>query len=235
MLVVETAERIPGGATAPCGTSTRSAYRHGPTGHHLDGHRRSPAEAPRTPPPVAESGPQPGPGKTDSLIQPSSSNFSKRFFSAVKHLPGRPKTDQLDAVWLCKVSVHLQAARFGIPPLPEPGWTASPSTVCGTVSSPPGAADRRSASYSNARSKLSYYGAMTCQPREPDIRHVWVRGHSDYAPVLPGLVINWQHTPARLLSQERLRRRGTSGAQTHQPGSARRPPVTLRDHLSRVR
>jgi hypothetical protein len=45
------------------------------------------------------------------------------------------------------------------------------------------------------RSKRSYYGTMTCQPREPEVRHVWVRGHSDYAPVLPGLVINWQYTP----------------------------------------
>lgn len=35
---------------------------------------------------------------------------------------------------------------------------------------------------------------MTCQPREPEVRHVWVRGHSDYAPVSPGLVINWQYT-----------------------------------------
>ena len=39
---------------------------------------------------------------------------------------------------------------------------------------------------------------MTCQPREPEGRHVWVRGHSDYAPVLPGLVINWQYSPVHL-------------------------------------
>ena len=36
---------------------------------------------------------------------------------------------------------------------------------------------------------------MTCQPTEPDLRHVWVRGHHDSGPVLPGLVINWQYAP----------------------------------------
>ena len=29
----------------------------------------------------------------------------------------------------------------------------------------------------------------------PKRRHVWVIGHGDYAPVQPGLVINWQHAP----------------------------------------
>ena len=36
---------------------------------------------------------------------------------------------------------------------------------------------------------------VTCEPKEPDARHVWVRGHGDYAQVLPGLVINWQYAP----------------------------------------
>jgi hypothetical protein len=30
---------------------------------------------------------------------------------------------------------------------------------------------------------------------QPDLRHVWVRGHNEYAPVHPGLVISWQFSP----------------------------------------
>ena len=33
------------------------------------------------------------------------------------------------------------------------------------------------------------------EPAEPEVRHVWVRGHGQYSPVQPGLVINWQHSP----------------------------------------
>ena len=36
----------------------------------------------------------------------------------VKHLPGRPKTDKLDAVWLCKVA-ERQMLRPGFVPPPE--------------------------------------------------------------------------------------------------------------------
>ena len=33
---------------------------------------------------------------------------------------------------------------------------------------------------------------VMCQPNEPDLRHVWVRGHGDYAPPQPGVVVSWQ-------------------------------------------
>jgi transposase len=34
----------------------------------------------------------------------------------VKHLPGRPKTDRLDAVWLCKVAERQMLRPSFVPP-----------------------------------------------------------------------------------------------------------------------
>ena len=36
----------------------------------------------------------------------------------VKHLPGRPKSDKLDAVWLCKVAERQMLRPSFVPPLP---------------------------------------------------------------------------------------------------------------------
>src|SRR6187200_1773151 len=36
----------------------------------------------------------------------------------VKHLPGRPKTDRLDAVWLCKVAERQMLRASFVPPAP---------------------------------------------------------------------------------------------------------------------
>ena len=36
----------------------------------------------------------------------------------VKHLPGRPKTDKLDAVWLCKVAERQMIRPSFVPPSP---------------------------------------------------------------------------------------------------------------------
>ena len=36
----------------------------------------------------------------------------------VKNLPGRPKTDRLDAVWLCKVAERQMLRPSFIPPVP---------------------------------------------------------------------------------------------------------------------
>ena len=36
----------------------------------------------------------------------------------VKHLPGRPKTDVLDAVWLCKIAERQMIRPSFVPPLP---------------------------------------------------------------------------------------------------------------------
>ena len=36
---------------------------------------------------------------------------------------------------------------------------------------------------------------MSCQPHEPEVRHVWVRAHGDYGSPQPGVVISWQHAP----------------------------------------
>ena len=36
----------------------------------------------------------------------------------VKHLPGRPKTDKLDAVWLCKLAERQMLRPSFVPPLP---------------------------------------------------------------------------------------------------------------------
>src|SRR5512132_3253365 len=38
----------------------------------------------------------------------------------VKHLPGRPKTDTLDAVWLCKVAERGMLRPSFVPPRPNP-------------------------------------------------------------------------------------------------------------------
>ena len=38
----------------------------------------------------------------------------------VKHLPGRPKTDRLDAVWLCKVAERQMIRPSFVPPRPVP-------------------------------------------------------------------------------------------------------------------
>ena len=42
----------------------------------------------------------------------------------VKHLPGRPKTDTLDAVWLCKLAERQMLRPSFVPP-PDPGATRS--------------------------------------------------------------------------------------------------------------
>jgi transposase len=39
----------------------------------------------------------------------------------VKHLPGRPKTDRLDAVWLCKVAERQMLRPSFVPPLRSAG------------------------------------------------------------------------------------------------------------------
>ena len=52
----------------------------------------------------------------------------------VKHLPGRPKTDRLDAVWLCKVAERQMLRPSFVPPpqirelrdLTGTGWTCWP-------------------------------------------------------------------------------------------------------------
>ena len=36
----------------------------------------------------------------------------------VKHLPGRPKTDKLDSVWLCKVAERQMLRASFVPPAP---------------------------------------------------------------------------------------------------------------------
>lgn len=41
---------------------------------------------------------------------------------------------------------------------------------------------------------------MAAEPTEPEIRHVWVKGHGQYAPPQPGLVINWQHSPVHKIT-----------------------------------
>ena len=38
----------------------------------------------------------------------------------VKHLPGRPKTDKLDAVWLCKVAERQMLRPSFVPPRRDP-------------------------------------------------------------------------------------------------------------------
>lgn len=35
------------------------------------------------------------------------------------------------------------------------------------------------------------------EPSEPEVRHVWVRGHGEYGPPQPGLVLQWQPAPVR--------------------------------------
>ena len=39
----------------------------------------------------------------------------------VKHLPGRPKTDKLDAVWLCKVAERQMLRPSFVPPAGSAG------------------------------------------------------------------------------------------------------------------
>lgn len=41
---------------------------------------------------------------------------------------------------------------------------------------------------------------MVNEPSEPANRHVWVRGHGQYAPPQPGLVIGWQHSPVHKIT-----------------------------------
>jgi hypothetical protein len=36
---------------------------------------------------------------------------------------------------------------------------------------------------------------VTCQPLEPDVIHVWVRGHGGHGTPTPGVVVGWQHAP----------------------------------------
>ncbi len=35
------------------------------------------------------------------------------------------------------------------------------------------------------------------EPSEPEVWHVWVRGHGEHSPTQPGLVLQWQYTPIR--------------------------------------
>ncbi len=46
----------------------------------------------------------------------------------VKHLPGRPKTDKLDAVWLCKVAERQMIRPSFVPPPAIRGCGMSPGT-----------------------------------------------------------------------------------------------------------
>ena len=48
----------------------------------------------------------------------------------VKHLPGRPKTDRLDAVWLCKVAERQMLRPSFVPPAADPR-AAGPDPVPG--------------------------------------------------------------------------------------------------------
>ena len=63
----------------------------------------------------------------------------------VKHLPGRPKTDKLDAVWLCKVAERQMIRPSFVPPPRSAGCVMSP--VTGSIWS--GCAPRRRTGWRN--------------------------------------------------------------------------------------
>ncbi len=48
-----------------------------------------------------------------------------------------------------------------------------------------------------AHIERAIYSDDVWQPSEPEIRHVWVRGHGDYGPPRPGVIVAWQHAPVR--------------------------------------
>src|SRR5215211_5746809 len=61
----------------------------------------------------------PRPGSTLLLPAGGACGFETWLVNAkdVKHLPGRPKTDKLDAVWLCKVAERQMLRPSFVPPV----------------------------------------------------------------------------------------------------------------------
>ena len=56
-------------------------------------------------------------------------------------------------------------------------------------------AKRKEREESNVCSILWHTRFMAIVPAEPEPRHVWVKGASDYGPTRPGLILNWQYAP----------------------------------------
>jgi hypothetical protein len=56
-------------------------------------------------------------------------------------------------------------------------------------------AKRKEREESNVYSILWHTRFMAIVPAEPEPRHVWVKGASDYGPTRPGLILNWQYAP----------------------------------------
>jgi hypothetical protein len=46
----------------------------------------------------------------------------------------------------------------------------------------------------------AYSEVVVSEPNEPEVRHVWVKGHGQYAAPQPGLVISWQHSPVHKIT-----------------------------------
>ena len=46
----------------------------------------------------------------------------------------------------------------------------------------------------------AYAEEVVSEPTEPEVRHVWVKGHGQYAAPQPGLVIGWQHSPVHKIT-----------------------------------
>lgn len=70
----------------------------------------------------------------------------------VKHLPGRPKTDVLDAVWLCKVAERQMLRPSFVPPVESGSCETSPVTEP-TWSTP--VPPRRTVSRNSSRTRAS--------------------------------------------------------------------------------
>ena len=86
----------------------------------------------------------------------------------VKHLPGRPKTDKLDAVWLCKVAERQMLRPSFVPPPPIRRLRDLTRYRAGLVAARTAEKQRaEKPASSSARSSLtsSGYPGGTCWPR----------------------------------------------------------------------
>ena len=100
----------------------------------------------------------------------------------VKHLPGRPKTDRLDAVWLCKVAERQMIRPSFVPPEPIRGLRDLTRYRAALVSDAAGEKNRVEKLLEDAQIKLSVVasdifgvsgrdmmGALIVGERDPDV------------------------------------------------------------------
>jgi len=97
----------------------------------------------------------------------------------VKHLPGRPKTDRLDAVWLCKVAERQMIRPSFVPPEPIRGLRDLTRYRSALVSDATGEKNRAEKLLEDAQIKLSVVASDIFGVSGRDMMNALIRGERD--------------------------------------------------------